>query len=311
MKKEEFFIPSTDKRHQLHVISWETEGPTVATLQLVHGMVEFIDRYHEFASFLCKNNIAVIGHDHLGHGLSTLSDEDFGFFHETQGRNLLIQDMYQITKEIEKRYPNIPHFILGHSMGSFCTRKYLTFYGHALQGAILVGTGDVPIALTRFGKTLATILEKKYGSHYRSQILAKVAFANYLRHIDNPKTDKDWISRDGEIVKQYVAHKHCSFLFTVSAYRDLFSIISYDTKQIRFEQIPRTLPILFTSGDMDPVGNWGKGPKKLYDIFISKGFEDVSLKFYSGSRHEIINEVNRQEVYEDISTWLLNHIPTS
>ena len=308
MKKEEFFIPSTDKEHQLHVISWQGDGPIIAALQIVHGMVEFIDRYHEFATFLCQNNIAVIGHDHLGHGLSASCDEDLGFFHETQGRNLLIQDMYQVTKEMKKHFPNVPHFIMGHSMGSFCTRKYLTFYGHEIQGAILVGTNDVPTALLNFGKGLATFLTKIHGSHYRSKLLAKVAFANYLRHIDQPKTDKDWISRDEKIVSAYVAHKHCSFPFTVSAYKDMFSIISYDSKKIRFDQIPRSLPILFTSGDMDPVGNWGKGPKSLYDMYANKGFEDITLKLYPEGRHEIINEINRQEVYEDITAWILNRL---
>ncbi|WP_352400984.1 alpha/beta hydrolase [Anaerotignum sp.] len=309
MKKEEFFIPSTDKKHQLHVISWQGDGPIVASLQIVHGMVEFVDRYHEFATFLCQNHIAVIGHDHLGHGLSTSWDEDLGFFHESQGRNLLIQDMYQVTKEVKRRFPNVPNFILGHSMGSFCTRKYLTFFGHELQGAILVGTGDPPISLTRIGKDLAILLEKKHGSHYRSRILDKLSFYGYLRHIENPKTVKDWISRDEEIVSTYVSHKYCSFLFTVSAFKDLFSIISYDTKKIRFDLIPRSLPILFTSGDMDPVGNWGKAPKSLYDMYLSEGFEDVTLKLYPQARHEIINELNRQEVYEDISTWILNRLP--
>ncbi|MDD3394789.1 MAG: alpha/beta hydrolase [Anaerotignum sp.] len=311
MQKEEFFMPSTDKKHKLHVISWQGDGPVAGALQIVHGMVEFIDRYHEFAAFLCQNNIAVIGHDHLGHGLSAPSDEDLGFFHETQGHNFLIQDMYQITKEMKKRFPNVPHFILGHSMGSFCTRKYLTLYGNTLQGAILMGTGDLPVMLTTIGKALAGILEKKYGSHHRSDFLAKTAFANYLRHIENPKTNKDWISRDETIVSAYTAHKHCSFLFTVSAYKDLFSIISYSSKKIRFDKIPRSLPILFASGDMDPVGNWGKDPKKLYDMYISEGFEDVTLKLYPQGRHEIINELNRQEVYRDIADWILKHITAS
>ncbi|WMI80295.1 alpha/beta fold hydrolase [Anaerotignum sp. MB30-C6] len=308
MKKEEFFISSTDHVNQLHVISWQGDGPIIAALQIVHGMVEFIDRYHEFAQYLCKNNIAVIGHDHLGHGLSVACDEDLGFFHETQGRKLLIQDIYQVTKEMKKQFPNVPHFILGHSMGSFCTRKYLTFYGHELQGAILVGTNNVPVALTKMGKKLANFLEKKHSSHYRSELLAKLAFASYLRYIDSPKTDKDWISRDKEIVSAYVAHKHCTFLFTVSAYKDMFSIIAYNAKKIRLDHIPRSLPILITSGEMDPVGDWGKGPKSLYKLYLIEGFEDVSLKLYPQGRHEIINELNRQEVYEDITAWILNHI---
>ncbi len=308
MQKREFFIPSSDKIHRLHVISWQGDGPILGVLQLVHGMVEFIDRYHEFAAFLCENQIAVMGHDHLGHGRSVSSEEELGFFHETDGRKLLIQDMHLVSAEIKQQYPGLPHFILGHSMGSFCTRKYLTLYRNTVQGAILMGTGNPTVAMTRFGKHLANFLEKKYGGHYRSTILAKIAFANYLRHIKHPKTEKDWISRDEEIVSAYVSNKYCSFLFTVSAYKDLFSLVAYDVKKLHLDKIPRRLPILIASGAMDPVGNWGKDPKKLYKTYLSQGFTDVALKLYPQGRHEMLNELNRQEVYMDIRDWLLRYI---
>ena len=308
MEKIDFYLPSTDKKHMLHVISWQGDGPPLGVLQLVHGMVEFIDRYHEFAAFLCKNHIAVIGHDHLGHGLSVASEEELGFFHETDGRKLLIQDIHRVTKEIKKRYPHVPHFILGHSMGSFCVRKYLTLYGDAVAGAILLGTGNPPVGITRFGKELALLLEKKQGKHYRSTPLAKIAFANYLRHIKHPKTDKDWLSRDEQIVSAYVSHKHCSFLFTVSAYGDLFSIVAYACKKLHMDKIPRTLPLLIASGAMDPVGNWGKDPEQLYQTYLAEGFVNVERRIYPNCRHEILNEVNRREVYADITHWLLLQI---
>lgn len=310
MVKEEFYIASTDKKHKLHVIMWQGDSPILGVLQIVHGMTEFIDRYHAFAAFLCQNNICVMGHDHLGHGLSVSSDDELGFFHEKDGQNLLIQDMYQVTKELKKRFPNVPLSILGHSMGSFCTRKYLTLYGHELQGVILMGTGNPSITMIKIGKLLAAYLEKRYGSHCPSELLDKMTFANYLRYIKNPKTKKDWLSRDEDVVAAYVSNKYCSFQFTVSAYKDFFSIISYTSNKIRFSKIPRSLPILFISGAMDPVGNWGKDPQKLFNLYNCEGFEDVTLKLYPQGRHEILNELNRQEVYRDIADWILKHTPT-
>lgn len=305
MKKEEFGIRSKDNMHTLHVISWTPEGEIKASLQIVHGMVEFIDRYHDFAGYLCSLGIAVIGHDHLGHGLTAGRDEDLGFFAREGGEELIIEDMYQVTEEMKRRFPNVLHFIMGHSMGSFCLRKYLTCYGAQVDGAIIMGTGDFPLALAGAGKAMAGLLMKSKGRRYRSENLANMVFKGYLKEIPDPRTPVDWLTKDEAIVDAYLKNKFNTFTFTVSAYHDFFEIIEYDTRMINLDQIPKDLPIFMVSGDKDPVGSWGAGPKSLYEKYQKRGFTDVRLKLYEDDRHEIINETDRQTVYEDLGSWIL------
>lgn len=305
MKKEEFGIGSKDRMHTLHAICWTPEGEIRALLQIVHGMIEFIDRYHDFAAYLCSQGIAVIGHDHLGHGLTAGRDEDLGYFAREGGEQLIIEDMYQLTEEMKRRFPGVPHFILGHSMGSFCLRKYLTYYGDQVDGAIIMGTGDFPLVLAGAGKAMAGLLMRSKGPRYRSEKLANLVFKGYLKGIENPRTPVDWLTKDEAIVDAYQKNKFNTFIFTVSAYHDFFEIIEYDTRMIHLERIPRDLPILIVSGDADPVGSWGAGPKSLYEKYQKNGFTDVRLKLYENDRHEILNETDRQTVYEDLGNWLL------
>ncbi len=304
MKKEEFGIPSKDQMHTLHAICWSPEGEIRAALQIVHGMVEFIDRYHDFASYLCGLGIAVIGHDHLGHGGTAGRDEDLGYFAGEGGEQLIIEDMYQLTEEMKRRFPAVPHFIMGHSMGSFCLRKYLTYYGSQVDGAIIMGTGDFPLTLAKAGKAMAGFLMWRKGPRYRSEKLANLVFQGYLKGIEHPRTPVDWLTKDEAIVDAYRKNKYNSFIFTVSAYHDFFEIIEYDTKMVHLERIPQTLPILIVSGDRDPVGSWGAGPKSLYGKYREKGFDDVRLKLYANDRHEILNETDRQTVYKDLADWI-------
>ena len=305
MKKETFGIQSNDKKHILHVITWTPDGEIKAAIQLVHGMVEFIDRYHDFAEYLCSQGIAVIGHDHLGHGLTAGHDDDLGYFAREGGEQILIDDMYLVTEEMKWKYPCVPYFILGHSMGSFCLRKYLTIYGEHVDGAIIMGTGEMPLPVLKAGKTMAGLLMKTKGRRHRSKQLSDIAFGGYLKKIPDARTPMDWLSKDEAIVDAYLKNKYNTFLFTVSAFHDFFEIMEYDMKQTRLDQIPGDLPMLIVSGDQDPVGGWGSGPKSLHQTYRKKGFTDVSLKLYEGDRHEVLNELDRQTVYEDLGAWIL------
>ena len=305
MKKETFGIQSNDKKHILHIISWTPEGEIKAAIQLVHGMVEFIDRYHDFAEYLCSQGIAVIGHDHLGHGLTAGHDDDLGYFAREGGEQFLIDDMYLVTEEMKWKYPCVPYFILGHSMGSFCLRKYLTLYGDQVDGAIIMGTGEMPLAVVQAGKAFAGLLMKTKGRRYRSEKLTEMVFGGYLKKITDPRTPMDWLTKDEAIVDAYLNNKYNTFRFTTSAYHDFFEILEYDMKQVKLDQIPQDLPMLIVSGEQDPVGNWGVGPKSLCQTYQKKGFTDVTLKLYPEDRHEILNELDRQTVYQDLGEWLL------
>ncbi len=307
IEKEEFGILSRDKRNTLHVIFWKPAGKPKAALQLVHGMVEFIDRYDSFARYLCSLGFAVMGHDHLGHGLSAANDEDLGYFARQGGDQILIEDMYQVTEEMKERCPDVPHFILGHSMGSFCLRKYLTMYGDKVDGAIIMGTGNISLFSSTLGLLMSKFTVWAKGQRYRSTLLTSMVFRGYLKGISSPRTPMDWLTKDEAVVDAYCANKYNSFQFTASAYADFFRILCYDAKEKNMDRIPRTLPILFVSGQKDPVGNWGAGPKKLYERYKSLGFTDVELTLYPDDRHEVLNETDRQSVYEDLAGWLMAH----
>ncbi len=304
MKKEEFYIKSRNGKDQLYCNHWLAEGQTKAVVQISHGMIEHIRRYDAFARFLIEHQIAVIGHDHLGHGCSAEKPEARGYFSDKDGSNFVIRDMYQITRYARKRYPGIPIILLGHSMGSFFVRKYITVFGNRINGVILLGTGNYTFMEAAAGRTLAVILGKIKGNHYRSWLLYQLMLGSMNRRIANVRTPHDWLSRDTDIVDAYEKDELCQFRFTTSACNDLFQILAELAAKKYFERIPKLLPILIASGKEDPVGQYGKGVQKVYEQFKDLGIRDLEIKLYDEMRHELLNEIGREEIYQDILSWL-------
>lgn len=304
MAFEEFFLPSSRGDTDLHCVGWTVDDP-VATLQISHGMIEHILRYADFAKYLNSNGISVFGHDHLGHGGT--SPDDLGTIAESDGDEHLVEDLYLVTREIDRRCPGIPHFILGHSMGSFVVRRYLTRYGEMVDGAVIVGTGNQSPLSVSFGKLVATTLVKTKGPRYVSPFLNRTVLEGNDKAFDEPALPNRWISRDEETVKAYNADPYSSFKFTVSGFRDLFTLIG---KVVRCEDIggiPKGLPIILLSGSDDPVGERGKGVRRA-EKNLEKAGMHPDMILYEGGRHEILNETNRDEVYKDILYWLKDHI---
>ena len=162
----DFTLPSTVPGRTLHGFRCVPEGQVRAVLQLSHGMVEFIDRYRPLAEYLADQGILVTGHDHLGHGASIRTKEDYGYFAEPDGNRAVLADLHAVTVLTKELYPNLPYFLLGHSMGSFYARQYLCEYGRELNGAIIMGTGFQPKALVKVAKTLCRVLDGR-GLEYR------------------------------------------------------------------------------------------------------------------------------------------------
>lgn len=304
--KENFTMTSADGQTMLHGFIWkpDQERPK-AILQIAHGMVEYIERYDEFANYLTKKGYLVVGYDHLGHGASVQSEELHGYFAEKNGYNILIKDIRKLYINIKKEYKNIPYFLMGHSMGSFLVRRYLTVYGgNDLDGTILMGTGKQPFLVALFGVFMTEIMKRWKGSMYRSCFINNLAFGAYNRKFESPRTDKDWLSRDEEQVDRYREHPWCNFVFTVSAYQDLFRTLCAIEKRDNLIRMDKNMPIFLVSGGEDPVGNFGKGVRKVYEQYISLGMKDVMLKLYPLDRHEILNELDRNDVYSDIYRWM-------
>ena len=301
MARENFKLPSTRGDTELNCYRWIPEGRVRATVQLSHGMIEHILRYSDFAEFLNSNGIAVYGHDHLGHGNTT--PDDLGFIAETDGDVVIVDDLFEVTKVVESEYPGIPHILLGHSMGSFVARRYITKYGDHLDGAIIVGTGNQSPMSVRFGLFIANYLCRHKGTHYVSPFLNKVILESNDKRFDEPEMRNRWISRDPESVRRYNEDPFCTFRFTSAGFRDLLTMIRRIESGEDFDRIPKDLPIILLSGSDDPIGDFGKGVEKA-----RKALEDAGLrpemKLYPGARHEILNETNRQEVYSDILAWI-------
>lgn len=301
-------IPSNDRKHNLHVAIWEPEISVRAVLQISHGMVEFIERYSEFAEFLNKSGILVVGNDHLGHGQTAGCDEDLGYFCESHMSATVVEDLHSVTTYIKNKYPGVPYFLLGHSMGSFMARRYIMTYGDELDGAVISGTGYTPPALLTSGKMTAAFFGKLKGDRYRSSMMKNIAFGSYNKRIPNAKTENDWLTRDENIVDWYNHEKYCTFMFTVNGYRTLFETLTFIQNKENYKKIPKKLPILFIAGNEDPVGNYGEGVEFVYKSYRELDMHDVNMKLYNGDRHEILNELDKETVYLDVLSWIEAHL---
>ena len=302
--KEEFYFTSTSGTTKIHAVRYLPDGEIKAILQIAHGMVEYIERYEAFALFLASKGFLVTGNDHLGHGKSINSKDDWGYFAKEDGNRAILCDMYQLTQITKERYPGVPYFLLGHSMGSFYTRQYLCTFGNELQGAIIMGTGCQPLALIQTGRLLTKMISLFKGWNYRSDFINNMAFGSYNKHFQPARTTKDWLTKDTAIVDKYVADECCNFIFTLNAYYNMFTGISRLYNKKLLSDMPKELPVFFVAGEDDPVGDYGKGVRKAVTMFQEIGMKHVSLKLYPTDRHEILNETDREQVYEDLYSWL-------
>ncbi len=279
-----------------------------AILMLCHGMCEYIARYDEFASFMVQNGYIVCGYDHLGHG--NTSDEQGGidgFFGEIDGVNTTINDMKIFCDNIKEKYKNLPFILLGHSMGSFFARVFAVKYKNDIDALIISGTAG-PNPLGDVGIALAKIIKAAKGDKYRSKLIHDMAFKPYVKRISNPKTQYDWLTRDEEIVLNYSNDKKCTYVFTINGFLTLFYILKMANDKNLIAKTEKNMPILVISGQEDAVGNYGEGPKFVYDELKKSGGVDVQIKLFENARHEMLNELNKEEAYNFILNWCNSHL---
>ncbi len=308
MNKQEFNFPSSDGITTIRGVVYIPDGDIKAILQISHGMVEFIDRYDDFAKYLTDKGILVTGNDHLGHGGSVTSEDNWGYFHEDEGYKKVLEDLYTVTKITKEKYPNKPYFLLGHSMGSFYARRYLFTYGEELDGAIIMGTAWQEKITVKTGKLLCKLIGLFKGSKYRSKFINNMALGPYNKKWEPSITHNDWLTKDEKIVEWYSNEPKCSFIFTLNGFYNLFSVLDDVCDKNNIAKVRKDLPILFMAGEDDPVGNFGKGVKKTYDTFKEVGIKDVSIKLYPNDRHEILNETDKDIIYEDLYNFINKHI---
>ena len=299
MKHDTFL--SSDQKTRSHFICWEPDSVPIGTVQIIHGMAEYIERYHDFAQYLNSRGFIVVGHDHLGHGKSTSAAEaKHGYFGD-EPVNFVLKDIHQMKEWIENNYPDLPHFMLGHSMGSFALRNYLQVYKSEISGAIFMGTGKnvamLPIALS-LTEGLNRIAPEK-----QNKWLDKLAFGSFNKKFTETGSF-NWLSKNQENVRRYENDPLTGFTFTNNGFYTLFRLVDGANHDGWAQNIDQDLPILVISGEQDPVGEFGKGPRNVAKELDEAGIKDVLLVLFAEMRHEILFENEKNEVYKVIGTWL-------
>jgi alpha-beta hydrolase superfamily lysophospholipase len=293
------------KGSSIYVYKWlPAEGVFVkAIVQIAHGMAETAARYESLALALTANGYAVYANDHKGHGQTASSLDELGYIGE-EGFHGMLQDMLHLTHLIKAENPDCPVFLLGHSMGSFLTQGYIEKYGDQLQGAILSGTNGDPGPAIKPGIYLANLITRIYGERHKSKALTKLVFGSYNNEFKPHRTLFDWLSSDEIEVNKFVSDPYCGSIFTASFYRDFFLFLQEISQIQSLRQIPKQLPLYLFSGTLDPVSKKSKGVMSLVKTFEELQLEDITYQLYDGGRHEMLNEINRDEVTGDLLNWL-------
>ena len=301
---QDFYFQSSTGRTSIHALKCVPDGKPRAVVQIAHGIAEHIERYRPFMEFLANNGFVVAGNDHLGHGKSIRVPAEQGFFAEKDGWWRVVDDMDKLHDIMSKEYPELPYVLFGHSMGSFLTRTYLIKHPDEYDAVILSGTGHQSPALVLGGNAAASVMAKLNGAMGDGAKLDSLAFGTYLSKIENPRTKFDWLSRDAEQVDKYIADPLCGFVGKIGLYRDMMQGIKFITNEKNLAQMNKEKPVYFMSGDGDPVGDYGKGVERAYKAFCDAGLHDVFMRLYPDGRHEMLNETNKEQVYQDILNWL-------
>lgn len=276
-----------------------------AVIQLSHGMCEYICRYEHVFEVLAAAGFAVCGNDHLGHGYT--SPGSYGFKAEKDGYLFVLEDLHTMSRLGHEKYPDIPYFLLGHSMGSFYGRWFAEKYPDSLDGLIVSGTGG-PSPLMPVGKALASLLAKVKGPTYVSKFMVDISMGSYCNRIEDATSGNAWLSRDPEVWEKYSGDEMCNFSFSVSAYRDMLTAYVHVSKKAWAQNLRKDLPVYIYSGEFDPVGNYGKGVVAVHKLLQNAGIQDLQMKLYPDGRHEMHNEINKDEVFADLIAWLEQHI---
>lgn len=304
IRTEEFTFDSRDGKTKLHAMRWLPEGEPVAVLQIIHGMNEYIRRYDALATYMAERGFVVVGEDHLGHGESVPEGGTYGYFCENDPATVVVRDVHRLKKLTQQEYPTLPYLILGHSMGSFILRNYITRYGTGISGAIICGTGTPKKSQLLGGKLLTSLLGKCKGDTYVSRLVDRMSTKAYMSG-EGMETELDWLCSDRAVQEAYAKDPLCAgFTFTVNGYHTLYELAHRMQKKENLAKIPKKIPILIVSGTEDPVGDRGEAPKALYDTLLHLDITKTTLKLYNGARHELLNEKIKETVYYELYNWM-------
>lgn len=300
--RTDFYFPSCGSG-RIHGCRWEPQGKPIAVLQIVHGVAEHVIRYDAFAGWMAEHGFLVVAADHMGHGGSIGENGAKGYFEG--GWFKVVADVYRLYSYTRMEQPDVPYILLGHSMGSFLVRTLLAKYPKCkIDGAIISGTAWMHRGILNTGVAMATLTGKQSGMDKPSKLMSGLLFGGNNRKIEHKRTEFDWLTRDHKVVDAYIADPLSGFTVTPGLVKDMMTGMLYNQEPSTLAQMRKDLPVLFIAGSDDPVGGYGAGVKQTAEAFAKAGMERVSMRLYPLCRHEVLNELNREEVYENLLEWM-------
>ena len=293
---------SSNERSTVKYYLYIPDANPRAVVQIVHGMSEYFECYDELAAFLCDHGFVVAGHDQLGHGYTAADADDLGYFADSDGDKYVVADVGILHDIMKAKYRALPYILIAHSFGSFVSRAYAATHPDAVDAFIMTGTNGkkIPVGV---GRSLCKTLMLFKGKHYRSKLVSALAFGNYNKKFGK-KYGVDWVSSGPEKIKRYSNDKLCSFLFTLQAYYDMFTIIRFIQSDEWYEAMPKSLPIFVLAGENDPVGFYTKGVMEMLEKLHDHDLSDLEYKIYEGERHEVFTGLRKKEAFADAAEWI-------
>ena len=288
----------------LFVYRFLPDAPATAVVQIAHGLAEHAGRYRRLAEALIASGYAVYANDLRGHGRTAPLPEDLGFFAAQDGWAKCLDDLWRLNRRIAADHPGVPILLFGHSMGSYFAQHFISEHGEALAGAVLSGSSGKPPPIAALGRLVARLERLRLGPRGRSALIHALGFGAFNKQFAPARTEFDWLSRDAAEVDAYIADPYCGFEATVQLWIDMLDALQEISRRARQARIPKLLPIYVISGTRDPVGGNGKGVQQLLAAYRAAGLERVTSHLYPDARHELLNEVNRDEVTRDLLAWL-------
>ena len=294
---------SAEDRTKIYLRKYIPSEP-IAVIQIVHGMAEHGEAYKNFIEYLVHNRFVVYIHDQRGHGKTASIEDDLGYFGDKIKWEDVAKDIIFISKMIKNEHQELPLILFGHSMGSYLSRRVVQLDGGLYNGLVLSGTGFDPGILRKIGVFLSSTESLLIGGNKRSKLLDLLTFGNFNNHFKFPRTKYDWLTRDEAEIDRYIKDPYCGFICSSSFYRELLKGIGIIHKKEEIKRTPTSLPIYIFSGSKDPVGQNGDGVKKVYELYKSIGCTNVKMKLYEEARHEMLHEINKDDVHHDVKTWI-------
>ncbi|TVQ90684.1 MAG: alpha/beta fold hydrolase [Bacteroidetes bacterium] len=295
----------THQDYEIHLMTYLPSSLPKAVIQINHGLAEHSERYKEFCQFLCDKGYAVYIHDHPGHGKSLNNDDKHGHLPWYGGWDLMLDVIHAINKNIRKKHPQVPVFLMGHSMGSLLSRYYNAAFPMYFKGMILSGTTEPDTSKLRSTLFLVRINKIFRNTRHINKDLNNYFYKNYNRTIKNPRTDFDWLSSDEKEVDKYINDPLCGFHLSLGFFKNLSQGTLQMLKTEKKLRFRKNFSTLIISGKNDPVGRYGKDPQLLYNKYIQQGFYRTNIALLDG-RHELLNEREtiRKQTYQVISNFI-------